>query len=590
VIRGGSGPALACAAALLSIAGPAWGQGTAPDSVPPDSARPRVVMPMPTEETAPGPLAPGARLVFTRDSMIWTNGYTVADLLADVPGVYVARTGFTGQPSPVFYAGRGPAGLEILYDGIPVAAVGADSVAVDPGRISLVGIRRVEVERHPAFLRVYLVSERSERIGARSYLRIVNGDFKTAGYAGLFQYRWGSGLGLDVSADYFDAKGSQGTTRDARWFDMRAALDWTPTPLLSARFQIRSLTLDREATSSDLGLEIPLRGDNRKESLLRLVASTRPGRQGWSMEAGLLSTVWNADSGIADTVLGERTVNRAFVGGRLAGSRGTIDLAVRISDYHTPFETELTVGWLPLSWVVLSGNARRASHDGDRTSSTAWGSLGLYRGAFSLVGDVRWADAVPYPVLPADTAQTTLDLGLRAGLASRRLTLHAGIERRDAFTPTDFGTVPGFPAFPPTPQATYAISDLSFTAGPITVAGWFAQPISGDAPAFQPPKQSRASFTFRSRFLRTFRSGAFDLKVQIALEAWSEGVAGVDQSGVPIPLAATSVGEAFLQFEIASFHAFYSLKNALRSREGFVPGFEYPRNRQTFGVKWIFRD
>jgi hypothetical protein len=41
--------------------------------------------------------------------------------------------------------------------------------------------------------------------------------------------------------------------------------------------------------------------------------------------------------------------------------------------------------------------------------------------------------------------------------------------------------------------------------------------------------------------------------------------------------------------ELARFHAFYSLKNALRSREGFFPGFEYPRNLQTFGVKWIFR-
>lgn len=586
-----AGTAFAVAALLLGAAPPAAAQ-----EAPPDSARAAApgrtaeTAPMRVEEVAPGPLSPGARLVFTRDSLIWVNGYTLADLLSEVPGVYVARTGFAGQPTPALYGGRGTAGLEILYDGVPMAALGPDSLAVDPGRISLIGIRRVEVERHPAFLRVYLVSERHERLGARSYLRIMNGDFSTAGYAGVFQYRWRNGLGLDLSADYLNAKGGQGVERDARWFDMRAAVDWSPTPLLSASYQLRTLTLDREATVTATGLRIPLREDGRRESLLRLVASTRPERKGWSIEAGLVTSTWRADSGTVDTLLGERSMTRAFGGVRYADRGVSLDLTARVSDYHTPLDVELQAGWLPLSWLVVSGNGRLASHRDDRSSRTAWGSIGVYRGAFSLVGDVRWTDAVATPVLSTDTAQSTLDLGARAGLQARKLTVHAGVEQRDPFAPPDLGIIPDLPPLLPSPRATFAIADLTVNLGPLSVSGWIAEPVAGSSPSFEPPRHARAAFTFRSRFLRTFRSGAFDLKVQLAMESWSEGVAGTDASGFPVPLPGATITEAFLQFEIASFHAFYSLKNALRSQDGFVPGFEFPRNLQTFGVKWVFRD
>lgn len=585
---GRAAPGLAAAAALLMAALFAPARAAGQDSVPP-APTPPVVYPVPPIETPPGPLSPGSRLVFTRDSVLWANGYTLADLLVEVPGTYAARTGFVGQPSPVFYGGRGAAGIEILYDGQPLVALGPDSLAVDPGRVSLVGLQRVEVERHPAFLRVYLVSERQDLPGARSFLRIVNGDFQTAGYAGLFQYRWGSGVGLGVSADYFNAKGGQGRTRDASWFDLRASADWTPSPLVSAVFQIRALQLDRDATTPSDGPGLPLRNDSRRETLFRIVASTRPHRQGLSVEAGLQSTRWQADSGTADTALGQPSVNAGFLGLRLAGGRAVADLRTRLTDYHTPIETSVRAGWMPVGWVTLSGDARLASHRGNRSSRSATGSVALHRGALSLVGDVRWTDGVATPVLAADTAQTTLDLGARAGFTSRRLTVHAGIEQRAAFQASGLTPVPDWPAFPVSPEATFLVSDLSVTLGPLTLAGWFADPVSGGAPAFEPPSHSRAALTFRSAFLRTFRSGAFDFKVQIAVEAWGAGTAGRDETGSAVPLPGTSVAEAFLQVELASFHAFYSLKNALRSREGYVPGLEYPRNLQTFGVKWVFR-
>ena len=47
--------------------------------------------------------------------------------------------------------------------------------------------------------------------------------------------------------------------------------------------------------------------------------------------------------------------------------------------------------------------------------------------------------------------------------------------------------------------------------------------------------------------------------------------------------------EAFLSFRIVGFTAFYDLRNALNTRAAYVPGMpDYPRNGQTFGVKWEF--
>src|SRR3989475_8259493 len=57
-----------------------------------------------------GPMPRGTRYSFPIDSLVFTNVRTLSDLLAHVPGVYVARGGYYGQAEYVMYGGRGPAG------------------------------------------------------------------------------------------------------------------------------------------------------------------------------------------------------------------------------------------------------------------------------------------------------------------------------------------------------------------------------------------------------------------------------------------------------------------------------------------------
>lgn len=541
-------------------------------------------------EVPPGPLPPGSRLTFTRDSVLWTSAYTLAELLTEVPGVYVARTGFVGQPAAAMYGGRGPAGIEIYWDGLPLLPLGADSATVDPGQISLFGIGRVEIERLPGLLRVYLVSERSTLVGSRSLLRIVSGSFKTGGYAGLFQYRTAGGVGLDLLADFLGTQGSLTPRRNAEWFTLRAKAEWTPSPLLAASAQFSRLAFSRDPTETTAGPFIPQRADSRTEALVRVVASSRPNREGLSVEAGLQTTAWRADSGTADTVLGTRSVHRVFLGLRAAARYATADLLASIGDRYTPAWAMLRAGWLPLPWLVASTDASWTRYDGGRSSLRGHAAVGLVWRGLSLVGEGTLADAITAPGLPADTAQATADLGARAGFASRRIAIQAGVERRDAFAQPASPTFAGIGALPSSPAATYGVGDLTVQLGPLTVNGWLAHPVSGAAAAFDPPTHLRGAITFRSKFWRTFRSGAFDLKAQVALESWSAGTAGLDADGAPIPLPAATLSEAYLQIELVQFSAFYSLKNAFGSIEGFVPGFAYPQSIQTFGVKWRFQN
>jgi hypothetical protein len=488
-----------------------------------------------------------------------------------------------------FYGNRGVLGLELFRDGVPVLPLGPDSVAVDPGRVSLIGLGRVEVERLPGLLRVYLVSERHERVGSRSLVRVISGDFKSGGYAGLFQHRWASGLGLDLSADHFDTQGDREPQRNAQWFNLGARVHWTPTPRLSAMVDVRRLGFEREPTSHTAGGQLPGRDETRTEALVRLVAAQHPERRGLGLELGFQTTSWSPDSGSADSALPTHTVHRAFVGLGLRGAAGTVEVRGTAADHYTPAAATGRVAWMPGSGVVLAGDGSWERHTGGRSSLRARGTLGLYRGAFSLVGDVVAADAVPAPMLPGDTARPTLDLGGRAGLVTRHVALHGGIERRDTFEPPSLPSLPPFAQLPPTGSATYAVADLLLKAGGWSLSGWISHPVGGEPAAFAPPTHARMALTLRSKFWRTFRSGAFDIKAQIAVESWGVGVAGLDE-GLPQALPGATIAEAFLQIQLVQFRAFYSLRNAFRTEDWYVPGFSLFRVLQTFGVKWDFQN
>ena len=127
----------------------------------------RTRVPVAPQLGAEGPIPASARIVFTRDSIDWAGALTLSDLLARVPGTYLLRAGGIGRPEPLNFAARGAASLEVMLDGMPYRPLGPDSVGVDPADIPLGVIDRVEIERWPSTLRVYLYTRNHDRLASR---------------------------------------------------------------------------------------------------------------------------------------------------------------------------------------------------------------------------------------------------------------------------------------------------------------------------------------------------------------------------------------------------------------------------------------
>ncbi|MGH7606790.1 MAG: TonB-dependent receptor plug domain-containing protein, partial [Gemmatimonadales bacterium] len=199
-----------------------------------------------------GPLPAGTRYTFTTDSLLFTNARTLSDLLNHIPGVYVARGGWYGQAEVVLYGGRGPAGLEIFWDGFPYLPLGRDSVYVDPARIPLAPLERVDVVVLPAVLEVYLVTAQPRSTTPTTQVGILTGDQNIAGYRAGYSSRARSGLGIALVADWNSLDGAN-TTTDFASSDLWAKVEYAPPGgRVGASFQISTAGWHREPDADGL--------------------------------------------------------------------------------------------------------------------------------------------------------------------------------------------------------------------------------------------------------------------------------------------------------------------------------------------------
>lgn len=561
------------------------GLATHQDTTPhPDDAENPASFPTAPLEVPVTPLPHGTRFVFTRDSLIWTSAMTLADLLTAVPGVYIVRGGFLGLPEYVVYAGRGAAALEVFWDGHQMAPLGRDSVYIDPSEIPLTYLRRVEIEVLPATLRVYLVSERHEAAEARSIVRIVTGDFGVGDFSGLFQRRWSRGLGFNAAADFLSTAGASGGGRSDQLSDVWLKIEWYPDSTTGTSYQFRRHSVASDPVL-DLDGEVAILGrfGDRTDLLFTLFKTTSPNGRGLRFDAGVWISSWDDDS--LDI---QQDVRSAFAGVRYSGRRISGEFKTRVVDRWIENEFESRFGWTPISGVVFGADVRRRNYDDGRRSYRVHSSMALRRGAFSVVGDVTRARVVEVLNLPSDTGQVVDDLGVHASVHIEKFRGRVGFVRRDSYLPAPFPHLAVIASLDSTRATTYLEGGLSLRpASYLTVDGWFSNP-RDEIPDFQPPKHTRLQVTFRSKFWRTFRSGAFDVKAQIAMDAWSSGTAGIDRQGEQIELPGITFYETYLEVQIVGFTIFWNIRNAYNSRDEYVPGLDYPRSAQTYGVRWVF--
>jgi hypothetical protein len=133
---------------------------------------------------------------------------TLAELLADVPGVVPLLTGDYGTPLSATAFGVGGGRMRVIRDGFEVIPLGGGTA--DLARVSLVGIERVRVERHLTELRIHLESRGHDDGRPYSLLEAGTGDLATNVFRGAFTNPNALGGSIGLGLERFDSRGARG--------------------------------------------------------------------------------------------------------------------------------------------------------------------------------------------------------------------------------------------------------------------------------------------------------------------------------------------------------------------------------------------
>jgi hypothetical protein len=535
---------------------------------------------------ARGPLPRGERRSFDADSLVLSNITTLGDLLGHLPGVYVARGGWFGAPEIAVYGGKGPMGLELYWDGMPYLPLGRDSVWVDPARIPLAPLERVDIQVLPSTLRVFLVTARARSSVPRTGVQISTGVNSIAQYRAVFGKRWLSGIGLSLAADYRNIDGIAGSSTTA--FNMVDL--WLRGELVKPRFglsyQIVSSAWDRSAQDPI----VQTWKQRRLDGIFQGFLASRDDGLGTRLTVGAARTAISNDSLVPD-----RNVWQGSVELSETRSRASASVTARFQGVERPFQVEAQAAWQPVRFFTLAVQGRRSQYGDKGHGTRVHGSAGLALPfGVSLRGEVSRIEDFQAPLVLADSFQRATDVAGYARWGGERgfIFIEGGIIQRDSFQPRGFAAgIHPVAGLGPTPRSRYA--SLSVSLRPVAglqLSGWYFDPIraGGD---YEPPTHGRFSATFYSKFWRVYKSGAFALRGEVAVESWSRSnLGGRDTAGAQLLLGPASFVESNIEMRIGEFTAYWLTRNYNGMRGSYVPGLSYPKYAQYYGVQWYFRN
>ena len=541
---------------------------------------------LPTFEPAimPGPLPHGTRYTFTADSIILSSARTLSDLLSHIPGVFVARGGWYGEPEIVLYGGRGPASLELYWDGMPLLPLGRDSVYIDPARIPLGPIERVDVIMLPASLQVYLVTSQHRPTAPRTQVGIVSGRQDIADYRAGYATRTRSGFGISLLADWASiGTGSPGiTTPPFGTSDIWVKADYVPPGgRVGASFQVSSSSWHRAAGDSVDGWR-----QDRRDRLLRMFVAEREDGLGWRLTATL------GTSGVSnDTAVARRTVSGAILEASQTWRAASLSGVARFGAAGSPQRFEARAGWMPLAPITLAGSFRQSFYIGNRYGWRVFGTAGLVLPlGFSARAEASWQEDAQAPLVTTDPMHRMLDVAAWLRLENRLVTLEVGRGRRDPFAPLGFAAgIKTVDSLSPTPLTEFVAAHATLHIAPgFTLTGWYFDPVVGGGD-FEPPRHGRVSATFYSKFWRVFKSGIFALRAEVAMESWSRSAfGGLGTAGVRRAMTGSSFVDTNIEMQLAGATLFWSVTNINIMRSSYVEGLGYPRSVQQYGARWFF--
>ena len=545
------------------------------------------LLPTFSQAIASGPLPLGTRYVFTADSLLFSDVRTLSDLLAHIPGVYVARGGWYGQAEPIVFAGRGGAtpALEIYWDGVPYLPIGRDSLYLDPARIPLAPLERVDVVVLPAALRVYLVTARPRSTAAATQVGVATGNNDIAGYRAGYATRTRSGFGVSLLADWSSLRGSGiATTTNFNTTDYWMKAEYAPPAgRLGVSLHLLSSTWRRDAATGTVDQWRMLRRDED----VRFFVAARADGLGPRLSGSYGTTVAEQD-----TTVSRRSFRQATLEASQTWPRANVTVTGRFGFRGAPSDLEARGGWVPVPGITLAASARRLTYAGDRSADRAAASAGLALPlGFSVRGEVTRMRGVQAPFVLTDTIrQTATDVAAWVRFDHPRALVEIGRGRRDPFAPLGFAAgIQTVAQLDSTPRTEFLAAHATLRPLPgLELSGWYFDPITGGG-SFEPPHHARLSAAFYSKFWRVFPSGAFALRGELSVESWSRwDLAGRDSLGAPRALGGATFATWDMQLQLVGVTIFWVVHNVYGMRASYVPGLGYPKSVQVYGARWFF--
>jgi len=545
-------------------------------------AEANVVVPVMPRLSPDGPLPPLSRVIFPRDTIDASGALTVGDLLARVPGAFLWRGGGVGRPEPVNFRGRGAASAEYYLDGMPYLPAGPDSLSVDPALLPLALLDRIEVERWPGLLRVLLFTRRHDRLAAASHVVLASGPKKEATYQATLERRFVSGFGFGAGAQYLKTPVPAGGTGEYKNTQYWAQVSYVPHAGFGAEVQYLGISADRDAFSDLGGIPGERYEGGRGDLQARVFMGGGADGMGPRLDLSYMRTAFDS-AGIL------QRIGQLGGTGSVRGENWAARASARYATRWTPLDLNVSASWTPTSLATLGAEGVYRAHDGDRSSRWIGARAGVaLPGGLVAAGALRTGERVAVPALDADVAQDLSELEGSVGWQLPWIGVEASYARTGAFVPVAYQAFPSIAAIGPSARTEWVT--LSGRLAPldwISVQGSYSNP-TGTAPEGLPPGHYHLTGTIRSKFLRTFRSGSFDLKLELGLEGWKSGVIGRDAGGAAVVLPAARFVRSLVRLEIQEFSIFWESRNLGNTQTGYVPGFRIPRYSGIFGIRWSF--
>jgi len=549
-------------------------------------------------------LPSGARVVFDRDSIIWSGAETVSEVLTRIPGVFLLRGGWLGRPELPNYQAHGATSVEYVVDGIPYLPIGGDTLMVDPSTLPLSLIDRMEVERFPGQLRVWLFTHRNDRVAPFSRIGVASGDLRIERYQGELEKRSARGPGFAVSFDHLGVPRTQES--DAGSYTNTQGmvrLSYVRSPRAGVEAQFWQSSVNREAILDGVDTLSEARHGRRRDWTARVYYAG--GEQLGPRVDFLLSRTQWVDEIRGDSVVQEdstktfekyhRQLTQAGVLVGLRSRAAELDGSMFLRSHWTRLELTSRASIAPLRWFAASVEGVVQRHSRGRSSKwlTARSGVTLPLG-LTASAVWRYGDRVYAPMLRTDSAQRVDDRSISLAWHSSFADLEGSFITNAPFRPAGYDQFPTIAFI--TASDLLTRTDWVTVAGRVSprqwlsVSGWFSNP-ARYTPEGQPPQHAIVSASIQSKFLPTFKSGIFNLKVSVSMERWGAGVLGQTADSLPITLPAVTYYRGYIGLQLGSFTAYYDRYNLQGTQNvAHVPGLLVPGFASTFAVRWEFRN